>query len=135
MTDQIVRTNPPGLPRPRVPFTQTVAHRGIGLVFISGLAPLDPNRRTVGDDIYEQGRAVYRNLGLALAAHGCSFHDLLKITIYLRDPSDIDAFNVVPAEFYPSDVYPAATLVAGIRLVDPAWRVEIEAIAAMPPSG
>ena len=100
-------------------------------MFVSGLAPIDEERNTIGETITDQTRAVYTKLETALAAHGATFSDLAKITIYLRDAEDIDEFNRVPGEFCKTDEYPAATLIAGVRLVDPGWRVEIEAVAAL----
>lgn len=132
MIELIQRSNPPGLGVPRVPFVQTAVAVGQRLLFISGLAPIDEDRNVVGATIVEQTREVYKKLGLALAAHGCGFSNLVKITIYLRDPADIADFNSIPGDFYAKDEYPAATLVAGVRLVDPSWRVEIEAIAVLP---
>ena len=131
MAANIRRLNPTGLGRPRAPFTQTTVIPSAGLLFVSGLAPIDEDRNMIGATITDQTRAVYAKLKTALAAHGATFSDLAKITIYLRDPEDIDEFNRVPGEFYEADEYPAATLVAGVRLVDPSWRVEIEAIAAL----
>ena len=123
--------NPAGVGSPRAPFTQTTVIPSAGLLFISGLAPIDEDRNTIGETIIDQTRAVYAKLRTALADRGATFSDLAKITIYLRDPKDIDDFNRVPGEFYEVDEYPAATLLAGVRLVDPSWRVEIEEIAAL----
>ena len=132
MAETVLRLNPAGLSVPSVPFTRTAVAVKAGLLFISGLTSMDGRGGVSGEDIAEQTREVYRKLLVALEAHGCDFTHLVKITIFLRDAGDIAEFNKVPGDFYPPDQYPAATLIADVRMVDPKCLVEIEAIAALP---
>lgn len=64
----------------------------------------------------------------ALALLGAGPEDVVRTRIYLTDPTDIDAIGPVHAEFF-GEVRPAATAVAVAALLDPRWKVEIEADA------
>ena len=79
----------------------------------------------------EQTRQVFENLETALRAHNCGWEDVVKLRIFLTDISDFAEFTKVRKEFL-SEVYPASTLVANIALVMPEWKVEVEAVAAVP---
>lgn len=50
--------------------------------------------------------------------------------MYVTDPADADAVGRVHAEFF-DDVRPAATMVVVAGLLDPRWKVEIEAEAVV----
>ena len=82
---------------------------------------------TTPSGVEEQARLVWRNLRLQLEAAGMSFDNLVKVTMYLPDPADIPLSRPARAEAL-GDRRPASTvLIAG--LVNPAWKIEIEAIA------
>lgn len=103
------------------------------MVVISGQIPLDADGRLVGpDDPPAQIRQVFRNLQVALAAAGASMTDVVKLTVFLTDMSDLNHFRAVRDEFVDGSQPPASTLVQVSRLVDPAWRIEVEALAALP---
>jgi 2-iminobutanoate/2-iminopropanoate deaminase len=63
-----------------------------------------------------------------LDAAGCSFADVVKVTIFLADMADFGAVNAVYARFMP-DPPPARSTVAVSGLPKGAL-IEIEAIAA-----
>ena len=70
---------------------------------------------------------AWRNLGLQLEAAGMTFDNLVKVTMYLPDPADIPASRPARVKAL-GHRRPASTiLIAG--LADPAWKIEIEAIA------
>jgi 2-iminobutanoate/2-iminopropanoate deaminase len=72
---------------------------------------------------------VLDNLEGCLAAAGCTLEDVLKVTVFLADLGDFEAFNRVYAERF-SAPYPARSTV-GVRLAD-GLLVEIEAVARRP---
>ena len=80
----------------------TDAVRAGGLVFVSGVVPVDGEGRVVGgDDVVEQARQVFRNMSEVLAAAGCSFTDVVKVTVFLIDVDDrarieVEAVAAVP---------------------------------------
>ena len=69
------------------------------------------------------------NVGLCLAAAGCAMGDVVKVTAFLADLGDFEAFNRVYAERF-SPPYPARSTV-GVTL--PAGLlVEVEVVARRP---
>jgi reactive intermediate/imine deaminase len=110
----------------------TDAVRAGGLLFVSGVVPVDAEWNLVGgDDVVEQSRQVFRNIGEILAAGGCSFADVVKVTVFLTDVDDRAKINPVRQEVF-GDARPASTLVEISALVVPGAKIEVEAVAAIP---
>jgi 2-iminobutanoate/2-iminopropanoate deaminase len=119
----------PGQPEPISHYTDAV--RVGDLVFVSGCVPVDSNGRLVGeDDVVAQARQTLENVGAVLAAGGCSFADVAKVTIFLTDVDDRPLINPVRQEFF-GDARPASTLVEVSRLAVPGAKIEIEAVAVV----
>jgi reactive intermediate/imine deaminase len=101
-------------------------------LFISGVVPVDENRALVGgDDVVEQARSVFENMRAILAAAGCTFADVVKVTVFLTDIADRPLVNPVRQEVF-GDTRPASTLVEVSALVIPGARIEVEAVALIP---
>jgi len=101
------------------------------LLFVSGVVPVDEQGRLVGgDDIVEQARAVFANLGAVLAAGGSSFADVVKVTVFLTDVDDRPRINFVRQEAFGA-TRPASTLVEISRLAVEGAKIEVEAIAIL----
>jgi len=121
---------PDGLP-PVNGYSHAVAFSG-HLVAVSGQVPLDAQGKLAGpDDPRAQVRQVFDNLTAALAAVGAGMEHVVKLTVYLTDLADLDAFRQVRDEYISLDKPPASTLVQVSSLVNPAFRVEIDALAAI----
>jgi reactive intermediate/imine deaminase len=120
---------PDGLP-PVNGYSHAVAFSG-QLVAVSGQVPLDGQGRLAGQDARAQVRQVFDNLTAALAAAGASMEHVVRLTVYLTDLADLDAFREVRDEYISLDKPPASTLVQVSGLVNPAFRVEIDALAAI----
>jgi reactive intermediate/imine deaminase len=120
---------PDGLP-PANGYSHAVAFSG-RMVAISGQIPLDADGGLVGaDDPQAQVRQVFENLKTALAAAGAGMEDLVKLTVYLTDLTDLEIFRRVRDEYISLDSPPASSLVQVAGLVNPAFRIEIDALAA-----
>ena len=101
------------------------------LLFVSGVVPVDEQGSLVGgEDVVEQARAVFRNLGAVLAAAGAGFADVVKVTVFLTDVDDRPLINPVRQEAFGS-ARPASTLVEISRLAVPGAKIEVEAIAML----
>jgi reactive intermediate/imine deaminase len=118
-----------GLAEPISHYTDAV--RAAGLLFVSGLVPVDEEGQLVGEDVAEQTRQVFRNMELVLKAAGCGFEDVLKVTHFLLNVDDRPAINPVRKEFF-GETRPASTLVEVSALAIPGALLEIEAVAAIP---
>lgn len=98
-------------------------------VVTSGTAPIWPDG-SCDPDATVQARRCLEIILTALAEAGASAADVIRTRIYLRDAGDLDAVSRVHAETF-GDVRPANTIVVVAALVDPRWRLEIEAEAIM----
>jgi 2-iminobutanoate/2-iminopropanoate deaminase len=120
----------PGQPEPISHYTDAV--RAGDLLFVSGVVPVDGEGRLVGgDDVVEQARQVFRNMGEVLAAGGARFADVVKVTVFLTDVDDRALINPVRQEVFGA-ARPASTLVEISRLAIPGARIEVEAVAIVP---
>jgi reactive intermediate/imine deaminase len=117
----------PELGEPMSHYTDAV--RAGDLVFVSGVVPVDGDGKLVGgDDVVAQARQVFENMGAVLAAAGCTFADVVKVTVFLVDVDDRARINPVRQEVFGA-ARPASTLVEISRLAVPGARIEVEAVA------
>jgi len=119
-----------GLAEPISHFTDAV--RAGGFLHVSGIVAVDGQGRLVGgDDVVAQTRQVLDNVRVVLAAGGCRFEDVVKVTIFLTDIDDRPKINSLRQEAFGA-TRPASTLVEVPRLAVPGAKVEIECIALVP---
>jgi enamine deaminase RidA (YjgF/YER057c/UK114 family) len=96
-------------------------------VAVAGTAPVVPN----GDPpkgAYEQAKRCLQIVEAALAEAGSGLADVVRTRIYLVDAADWQEVGRAHGEVF-GDVRPASTMVVVMALLDPRWRVEIEADA------
>ena len=118
----------PGQAEPISHYAHAVRAEG-PLLFVSGVVPVDGQGRLLGgDDVVEQARAVFRNLGAVLAAAGAAFADVVKVTVFLTDVDDRPLINPVRQDAF-GPARPASTLVEVSRLAVEGAKIEVEAIA------
>ncbi len=98
-------------------------------VFISGCAPLLADM-TVPITIAAQARRCFEIVEKALMEAGGSLEDVVRTRVYLVDPADFGEVSRVHGELF-ANVKPANTTVVVAALLDPAWRVEVEADAVV----
>ena len=127
MQEHYVR--PDGLP-PVNGYSHAVAFTG-RMIAVSGQVPLDGQGKLAGPDPQAQVRQVFDNLSAALAAAGAGLEHVVKLTVYLTDIADLQAFRQVRDEYISPDKPPASTLVQVSSLASPGFRVEIDALAAI----
>jgi enamine deaminase RidA (YjgF/YER057c/UK114 family) len=98
-------------------------------VWVSGTAPIMPGDADPPEDAYGQAQVCLEIIGRALAEAGATFDDVVRTRIYVTDARDIDAVGRAHAEAFAS-ARPATTGIV-TELLDPRWRVEIEAEAVI----
>jgi enamine deaminase RidA (YjgF/YER057c/UK114 family) len=106
---------------------------GVTILLISGTASIDEHGVSVHTgDFRLQMRRTLANITGLLASEGCTWHDIVRTTCYLRDiERDYDAFNEERTAFFKEqglDPLPASTGIQAI-LCRPELLIEIEAIA------
>jgi len=128
-TPQIQLINPPSLPT--VPgYSQVVTVSGGDLVFIAGQVSLDASGALVGaGDFAAQAAQTFRNVIAALEAAGVSATNVIKLTTFVTDMSQLATFRTVRDQFLDPARLPASTLVQVSRLFRQEFLIEVEAIA------
>jgi enamine deaminase RidA (YjgF/YER057c/UK114 family) len=96
-------------------------------VWVAGTAPQWPDG-AVDPDVEVQTRRCFEIIGAALAEAGCGLADIVRTRLYIVDIADFDAVKRVHGELL-GDVRPACTGLVVAGLLDPLWKVEIEAEA------
>ena len=106
------------------------AIRANGLLFVSGQV----GSRADGSpepDRDEQVRLAFKNLNAILAAAGCSFRDVIDVTVFMVDPqTHFERAWTVAAEFWGEAPYPTATAI-GVTWLS-GFQFEIKVIAKLP---
>jgi len=102
-------------------------------VLVSGTAPIWPDG-TVDPDVGAQAARCLDIILDALSAAGASVSDVVRTRMYLVDPADQEAVGRAHGAVF-GDIRPAATMIVVAALLDPRWRVEIEAEAIIDAGG
>lgn len=128
---QVEKINPDGLSTP-APNTYSHIARAGNLVFIAGQLGT-ANGKLVGPSMKEQLEQVLINLTTALKSQGATFANVTKLTTYVTDISEYRTPEMVALRAkYVGASPPPNTLVQIVQLANPAYKVEVEAIAVVP---
>jgi len=115
------------------PFEQSVgfsrAVRVDDRVLVSGTAPIWPDG-SCEPDVKAQAARCIEIIGDSLTRLGSDLRDVVRTRMFLVDASDAAAVSQAHAEAF-GETRPAATMVILAGLLDPRWRVEIEAEAVI----
>ena len=101
-----------------------------GRVIVSGTAPVLPGGGCP-DGAGPQARRCFEIVATALGEAGARLEDVVRTRMYIVAASDADVVGAVHGELF-GRVRPAATMVVVAGLLDPAWKVEVEAEAVVP---
>jgi enamine deaminase RidA (YjgF/YER057c/UK114 family) len=101
-----------------------------GYVHVAGTAPIPRDGSPPPEDVYEQTRLCLEIIGEALERAGSGLEHVVRTRTYLTDPAHFEAYGRAHGEVF-GDVRPANTTVV-TALLDPAWKIEIEADAVLP---
>lgn len=133
------------VPMEKIMTTSTSHHRGVAIapggayslgyevtrpertLYISGQIPTTPDG-AVPDTFEAQCRQVWANIDAVLASAGMDRRDLVKVTTFLSDRKYREENSRIRRELL-GDHRPALTIIIA-DIYDPAWLLEIEAIAA-----
>jgi len=98
-------------------------------VVVSGTGPVWPDG-TCLDDAGVQASRCFEIIGAALAEVGGGLDDVIRTRMFLVDRADADAVGRAHAAAV-GPTAPAASMVIIAGLLDPRWKVEIEAEAEL----
>jgi enamine deaminase RidA (YjgF/YER057c/UK114 family) len=96
-------------------------------VHVAGTAPIG----TDSTDPYEQAKRCLQIITEALAEVGAAPEHVVRTRVYLVDGDDWQAVGRAHGEVF-GDVRPASAVIVIAGLLDPHWKVEIEAEALLP---
>ena len=106
---------------------------GLTILLISGTASIDENGVSVHiGDFRAQMKRTLDNITGLLESEGCTWHDIVRTTCYLRDiDRDYDAFNEERTAFFKAQGLAPLPASTGIQahLCRPELLIEVEAIA------
>jgi enamine deaminase RidA (YjgF/YER057c/UK114 family) len=101
---------------------------GSRLLIISGLNGFLSDGKSMPESFEEQGEIIWQYIGTILAAAGMNYQNLVSIRTYLASPEFDDA-NVRLRKKYLGSHEVTLTVIC-CQLLDPRWKLEIEAMAA-----
>ncbi len=117
-------------PQARGPYSQAVCAKPF--IFVSGQIPIDPaTGKLVEADIFLQVNRVLDNLEAILKASGCSFQDVVRCEVFMKDLNDFALVNQEYAKRFTQTALPARQTIQVARLPLDAL-VEISCIAIQP---
>ena len=99
-------------------------------VLVSGTAPVPPSGESVAPGAGDQMRRCGEIIEAALAEAGAAMAQVVRTRMFITDPADADQIGAVHAELF-GEAAPAATMVVVAALLNPAWKVEVEAEAVL----
>lgn len=102
-------------------------------VLVAGTAPIWPDGH-VDPDPGVQAQRCLEIVVTALREAGASPRDVVRTRTYLTDAADWEAVGRAHGEVF-ADVRPASTMVVVAGLLDPRWKVEMEAEALIDAGG
>ena len=125
-------SNPAGVHAPLGLYSHTVTvPEGTELIFLSGQLGVRPDG-SVPTTIEEQADQVFANIIALLKSHGLAATSIVKLTTFMVAGHDGDAVRAARLKHL-GPHRPASTAVFVSQLVDAAWFVEVDAVAAKLP--
>jgi enamine deaminase RidA (YjgF/YER057c/UK114 family) len=127
-------SNPSGMSKPAA-YSHVVEVNGPHrTVYLAGQTGVDASSK-VAEGFRAQAVQVMENIKTALASVGGGFEHVVKLTSYLTNlEADGAVFREVRGSYFPNKAaLPASTLLQVPRLANPAYLVEVEVIAVLPP--
>jgi len=126
----VILHNPAGVFPPYRSYSHAAEVRGDArLLVISGLNGYEADGVTMPESFEAQGELIWQHLGTILRAANMTYRDLISLRTYLAAP-EYDEPNVRLRVKYLGDHRPAGTVVC-CQLLDPRWKLEVEAMAAV----
>lgn len=121
----------PGNPAPNG-YADAVVTSG-RIAHISGQIAIDADGQLVGPgDLKAQTGQSLRNMANILNEMGATWSDVVKLTWFMVDVSQVQTIRDVRDEFLGDAPKPASSLVQVAALVRPDLLIEVEAVVALP---
>ena len=108
------------------PYSQAIEVNG--MVFTSGVIPVDPATGVIPEGVEAQATQAFTNLTNLFEASGAAMSQVVKTTVFIKEMNDFGKINEIYAKFF-KEPYPSRSCVEVARLPKDVL-LEVEAIAA-----
>ena len=108
------------------PYSQAIEVNG--MVFTSGVIPVDPATGVIPEGVEAQAPQAFTNLTNLVEASGAAMSQVVKTTVFIKEMNDFGKINEIYAKFF-KEPYPSRSCVEVARLPKDVL-LEVEAIVA-----
>lgn len=108
------------------PYSQAIEVNG--MVFTSGVIPVDPQTGVIPATIEEQANQAFSNLKNLIEASGVTIDKVIKTTVFIKEMNDFGKINEIYATYF-KEPFPARSCVEVARLPKDVM-LEVEAVVA-----
>ena len=108
------------------PYSQAIEVNG--MVFTSGVIPVDPQTGVIPATIEEQANQAFSNLRNLIEASGATIDKVIKTTVFINEMNDFGKINEIYATYF-KEPFPARSCVEVARLPKDVM-LEVEAVVA-----
>lgn len=106
------------------PYSQAIEVNG--MVFTSGVIPVDPQTGVIPATIEEQANQAFSNLKNLIEASGATIDKVIKTTVFIKEMNDFGKINEIYATYF-KEPFPARSCVEVARLPKDVM-LEVEAV-------
>ncbi|HOO97293.1 MAG TPA: RidA family protein [Caldisericia bacterium] len=111
------------------PYSQAI--QAGDFLFVSGQIAIDPETgEQIKTTIAEQTRRALKNMGAILSEAGCSFSDVVKVTVYLTSMDYFKEMGEIYKTFFTEN--PPARAAVAVKELPLGFDVEMDAIVKLP---
>lgn len=107
------------------PYSQAIEING--MVYTSGVIPVDPATGVVAEGIEAQAEQAFKNICNLVEASGSKVENIIKTTVFIKEMNDFGKINEIYKKYF-KEPFPARSCVEVARLPKDVL-LEIEAIA------
>ena len=108
------------------PYSQAIEVNG--MVFTSGVIPVNPATGVIPEGVEDQATQAFTNLTNLVEASGAAMSQVVKTTVFIKEMNDFGKINEIYAKFF-KEPYPSRSCVEVARLPKDVL-LEVEAIVA-----
>lgn len=108
------------------PYSQAIEVNG--MVFTSGVIPVDPQTGVIPATIEEQANQAFSNLKNLIEASGATIDKVIKTTVFIKEMNDFGKINEIYATYF-KEPFPARSCVEVARLPKDVM-LEVETVVA-----
>ena len=108
------------------PYSQAIEVNG--MVFTSGVIPVDLQTGVIPATIEEQANQAFSNLKNLIEASGATIDKVIKTTVFIKEMNDFGKINEIYATYF-KEPFPARSCVEVARLPKDVM-LEVEAVVA-----